>query len=411
MEKTTKEGAPGGAGQGKSRRRYSAEEKLRLVADCEASGSSVSLVARKYGISPSQLFRWRQLKTAGGESGLKTGEDVVPASEVQSLKAQVRELQRLLGKKTQEAEILRDAVAVAREKTAVVRGVVELARHPVSAVSRTLRVARSTLHRPLSPREPRCSDADGDSEALAGLKAVAQERATYGYRRACALLNRQRRKEDKPPVNHKRAYRFMRDAVLLLQRHTGKPTRTHEGTVTTLKSDLRWCSDGFEIRCWNGERVQVAFSLDCCDREVIAYRTSAEYPTSLTIQDLMAETVDARFGPGIIRVPHPVEWLSDNGPVYTAHDTREFGRSLGLLMCTTPAYSPESNGMAEAFVKTFKRDYVYVHELHSAAHVLAQLPAWLEDYNSVHPHKGLGMRSPREFRGAVAAGACPAEVG
>lgn len=125
----------------------------------------------------------------------------------------------------------------------------------------------------------------------------------------------------------------------------------------------------------------------------------------------MAETVEARFGPGTIRVPHPVEWLSDNGPVYTAHDTREFGPSLGLLMCTTPAYSPESNGMAEAFVKTFKRDYVYVHELHSAAHVLAQLPAWLEDYNSVHPHKGLGMRSPREFRGAVAAGACPAEVG
>ncbi|NVJ07114.1 transposase [Myxococcus sp. AM001] len=65
--------------------------------------------------------------------------------------------------------------------------------------------------------------------------------------------------------------------------------------------------------------------------------------------------------------------------------------------------------MAEAFVKTFRRDYV--HELHSAAHVLAQLPAWLEDYNSMYPHKGLGMRSPREFRRAVVAGASPAEVG
>ncbi len=65
-------------------------------------------------------------------------------------------------------------------------------------------------------------------------------------------------------------------------------------------------------------------------------------------------------------------------------------------MCTTPAYSPESNGMAEAFVKTFKREYVYVSELPSAAHVLAQLPTWFADYNSEHPHKGLG--------GAVAAG-------
>ncbi len=71
-------------------------------------GSSVSLVARKYGISSSLLFRWRQLKESGGVSGLQAVKAVVPESEVQALKAQVRELQRLLGKKTQEAEILRE---------------------------------------------------------------------------------------------------------------------------------------------------------------------------------------------------------------------------------------------------------------------------------------------------------------
>ncbi|NMO23673.1 transposase [Pyxidicoccus fallax] len=116
MEKKSQEGAPEGAEGSKRRRRYSAEEKLRLVAECEAPGSSVSLVARKYGISSSLLFRWRQLKESGGVSGLQAGEAVVPESEVQALKAQVRELQRLLGKKTQEAEILRDAVELAREK-------------------------------------------------------------------------------------------------------------------------------------------------------------------------------------------------------------------------------------------------------------------------------------------------------
>jgi transposase InsO family protein len=61
----------------------------------------------------------------------------------------------------------------------------------------------------------------------------------------------------------------------------------------------------------------------------------------------MAESVERRFGPTALRTPHPVEWLSDNGPPYTAIETREFGENLGLLVCTTPACSPESNGMAE----------------------------------------------------------------
>src|SRR5215471_14303457 len=72
--------------------------------------------------------------------------------------------------------------------------------------------------------------------------------------------------------------------------------------------------------------------------------------------------------------PHSIEWLSDNGPCYTARATCEFARAVGLLVCTTPIYSPQSNGMAEAFVKTFKRDYVYVNRLPSAIEVIAQLP-------------------------------------
>jgi putative transposase len=57
--------------------------------------------------------------------------------------------------------------------------------------------------------------------------------------------------------------------------------------------------------------------------------------------------------------------------------------------------------MAEAFVKTFKRDYAYVNELWTAADVLEQLPVWFQDYNEFAPHKGLKMKSPREFRSAM----------
>jgi len=94
----------------------------------------------------------------------------------------------------------------------------------------------------------------------------------------------------------------------------------------------------------------------------------------------------------------PIEWLSDNGSPYTARETRRLGREIGLAPCTTPIESPQSNGMAEAFVKTLKRDYARVNPRLDAASVLRQLDGWFEHYNTIHPHKALGYRSPREFR-------------
>ena len=277
----------------------------------------------------------------------------------------------------------------------------------MKTVADTLGVSRSNLVEQINrddgdlpPVPPLPPD---DTELLARIRRITDERGSYGYRRVTALVNRELVAEGKPTVNHKRMYRVMRDHQLLLQRHTGrKPTRTHDGQVITLRSNTRWCSDSFEIRCWNGDVVRVVFSLDTCDRECMRYRAVVNAGvTGELVRDLMVDTVEYRFGIGAKQVPNPVEWLSDNGSCYTAHDTVSFGISLGLLMCTTPVYSPESNGMAESFVKTLRRDYVYLSRLASAAVVLAQLPRWIEDYNEVHPHKGLKMRSPREYRRAV----------
>ena len=92
-----------------------------------------------------------------------------------------------------------------------------------------------------------------------------------------------------------------------------------------------------------------------------------------------------------------MQWLADNGSAYTAGETVDFATALNLVACSTPVRSPESNGVCEAFVKTFKRDYARVDPRPDAISVLQRLPAWFEDYNTVHPHSGLRMRSPREF--------------
>jgi putative transposase len=157
-------------------------------------------------------------------------------------------------------------------------------------------------------------------------------------------------------------------------------------------SNRCWCLDGFEIGCDNGETVRVAFALDCCDREVLGHVATTEGIKGEDVQDLMITAVEYRFG-RVNRLLATLEWLSDNGSGYIAHETR----SLGLEPCTTPVQSPQSNGMAEAFVRTIKRDYVRVNPIPDARTVLESLPLWFEHYNNLHPPKALGNRSPREF--------------
>lgn len=97
------------------RRRWSVAEKLEMVAETREPGVTVSLVARRRGVSPNQLFTWRRLAEQGALTATRAEEEVVPASALRASQEQIRELQRLLGKKTLEAEILKEALEIATE--------------------------------------------------------------------------------------------------------------------------------------------------------------------------------------------------------------------------------------------------------------------------------------------------------
>lgn len=98
------------------RRRWSVAEKVRLVEEAMQPGMSVSYVARCAGISPSQLFAWKRRMLEGGHAAVEADEDVVAASRVRELEKRVRDLERMLGRKTMENEILKEAIEVARPK-------------------------------------------------------------------------------------------------------------------------------------------------------------------------------------------------------------------------------------------------------------------------------------------------------
>ena len=126
----------------------------------------------------------------------------------------------------------------------------------MKAVADTLAVARSNLIERVSRRAKsrRPYRKAGDNELLALIRRLVNERPTYGYRRIRRLINRQRKANGKPPVNGKRVLRIMQANRLTLERHTGRrPGRTHDGVVIALRSNIRWCSDHFELACRNGE--------------------------------------------------------------------------------------------------------------------------------------------------------------
>lgn len=89
----------------------------------------------------------------------------------------------------------------------------------------------------------------------------------------------------------------------------------------------------------------------------------------------MIKVVEYRFA-AILMLPYKIEWFSYNAKCYIAKETIEFADQMGFTPCTTASYSPESNGMAEAFVKSFKKDYVYTHDRSDALTVTAQLYRW-----------------------------------
>jgi putative transposase len=227
---------------------------------------------------------------------------------------------------------------------------------PVKRVCDVLGVARSNvtakLARPADWRDRRRARIADDTGLVAEIRSAVADLPSYGYRRVWALVRRERERQGATAVNAKRVYRVMRDHALLLERKPVLPhiERRHEGKVAVENSNQRWCSDGFEFRCDNGEPLRVTFALDCCDREAMSWVASTGGYSGDGVRDVMLAAVEQRFGRAL-RAPSEIEWLTDNGSGYIAHKTRAFAAEIGLKALTTPVCSPQSNGMAESFVK------------------------------------------------------------
>src|SRR5262245_18175806 len=270
---------------------------------------TVSLVARRHGVAPNQLFTWRRLVAQGALTAAGSGEEVgVGLPSLAEPGARAATIAR------HEDAGSRDPQGGARtchgvKKTAAAAAVAAEGQFPMTTVAEVIGVSRSNLMERMRERPKKRIGRRPlpDGKLVAEIKAVIAELPTYGYRRVHAILKRQALAAGLKPSNHKRVYRVMKVHGLLLDRHAGGVERRHDGRIAVDKRNRRWCSDGFEIGCDNGERVRVAFALDCCDREAMSFLATTSGVTGEDVRDLMLAAVEHRFGP-VNRLPVTIEW-------------------------------------------------------------------------------------------------------
>jgi transposase InsO family protein len=105
----------------------------------------------------------------------------------------------------------------------------------------------------------------------------------------------------------------------------------------------------FEIPCWNGDAVQIAFAIDTDDREILAWTASPRGIGGIATRDLMLLAVERRFS--ALRTPQPAEWLADNGSCFTAH-----GPSPSPTLSASSHASRRSGARIERHCRSLRED-------------------------------------------------------
>ena len=101
---------------GGRRRRWSSTEKLRIVEESLYDGASISAEARRNGVAPNLLYRPRKLLLEG-RSVAEAEDDSVSGNKVgREMEARIRDLERQLGRKTMEVEIVNEALEKSRSR-------------------------------------------------------------------------------------------------------------------------------------------------------------------------------------------------------------------------------------------------------------------------------------------------------
>lgn len=230
-----------------------------------------------------------------------------------------------------------------------------------------------------------------NQEVVQILKSICVEKPSYGTPRVRAIA----RRDHGLKLSRYKVHKILKQEGLLIKRQSiRRDERVHTGKVAVAVSNTRWASDITSFHLWDRSKLRFTYILDCCDRSILAYRLCRHIFAS-DIEQMIQESLLKRMGK--LSGENELEFLHDNGPEYIEKKLKAQLSEWKIVNCNTPTYSPQSNGMCEAFNGTFKRDYLYLNCLESEEDVQAMIGAWIEEYNNYAPHSALEMMTPHEF--------------
>jgi putative transposase len=223
-----------------------------------------------------------------------------------------------------------------------------------------------------------------DTELCRRLRALAQERPRFGYRRLHALLRR-----DGEIVNHKRVYRLYRAEGLAVPRRKRKRVARGRGRPLPIAilPNVTWSLDFMSDATASGRVIRTLSVLDHCTREALAIAVDTSLPGTRVVQVLDR-----------LRDMHrtPTTIVLDNGPELTSRALDQWATQHGVTLHFIDAGKPEQNALMESFHGRFRDECLNSHWFTSLSDARRIIEDWRQDYNQVRPHSSLKYATPHE---------------
>lgn len=275
---------------------------------------------------------------------------------------------------------------------------IENAQLPIEKTCEVFDVSRQAFYN-WRQREPNQKQ---DEIALGMISEITLQFSKYGYRRVTHEMHRRGM-----IINHKRAYRIMKEHKLLVRKKKFKPITTQSGhglrLYPNLAKDLQvcklnqlWVADITYIYLPN-EFAYLAAILDIFSRKCIGWSMSKNIDALLALQALdMA--IATRKQLGFAELVHH----SDRGVQYASHEYVKRLNEHDIKISMTESGNPRENAFAESFMKTLKVEEVYINEYRTFNEAYTNIKQFIESvYNEKRLHSRIGYKPPIEFENEV----------